>query len=406
MEHPKDHPSEELRLEKLDSYSILDTLPEADYDNLTAIAAQICGTPISLVSLLDSKRQWFKSHYGLEAKETPKEYAFCAHAINDPKDIFIVEDARKDARFHDNPLVTDDPNVIFYAGVPLKSEEGLPMGTLCVIDNKPKQLSKEQQNSLRALAKQVMNLFELRQVKTKLEASLEQLNRRNKGLEKFAMVAAHDIKSPLNNISQLASLFVEDYKSKLDADGIEIIETLQGSSDRLRELVDGLLEYSRTAEVLRKKVDVIKLVELEQRLIQIIADKKSKLSFISDLEEISTNKTALDQILVNLITNAIKYNDKEQPKINVKISSTESQYEISVKDNGPGIPEKHLTKIFEIFQVMKPQDRFGKQGNGIGLATVRKLVEELGGAINVQSELGNYSQFTFTIKKPIAFSSS
>lgn len=405
MEHPQDHPSEELRLEKLDSYSILDTLPEADYDNLTAIAAQICGTPISLVSLLDAKRQWFKSHHGLEAEETPKEYAFCAHAINDPQDIFIIEDARKDARFHDNPLVIDDPNVIFYAGVPLKSEEGLPMGTLCVIDNKPKQLSQEQQNSLRALAKQVMNLFELRQVKARLEASLTQLDRRNKGLERFAMVAAHDIKSPLNNISQLASLFMEDYRGKLDADGIEIIETLQGSSDRLRELVDGLLEYSRTAEVLRKKVDVIKVAELEQRLIELIADKKSKLNFISDIKEIVTNKTALDQILVNLITNAIKYNDKEQPTIEVKMSNSGSHYEISVKDNGPGIPDKHLGKIFEIFQVMKPQDRFGKQGNGIGLATVRKLVEELGGKINVQSELGKYSQFKFTIAKAITSSS-
>ncbi len=406
MENPHDHPSEELRLEKLDSYSILDTLPEEDYDNLTAIAAQICGTPISLVSLLDAKRQWFKSHHGLIAEETPKEYAFCAHAINDQKDIFIVEDARKDARFHDNPLVTDDPNVIFYAGVPLKSEEGLPMGTLCVIDNKPKQLSKEQQNSLRTLAKQVMNLFELRHVKNRLEASLAQLDRRNKGLERFAMVAAHDIKSPLNNISQLASLFIEDYKDKLDADGIETIETLQNSTDRLRELVDGLLEYSRATEVLRKKADVINLSDLEHRMIDMLADAKSDLTFVSDVKEIVTNKTALDQILINLITNAIKYSDKERPIVEIKISNNKTHYEIGVKDNGPGIPEKHLTKIFEIFQVMKPQDRFGKQGNGIGLATVRKLVEELGGTINVQSELGKYSQFTFTMKKPIAFSSS
>ncbi|MEQ8337229.1 MAG: ATP-binding protein [Cyclobacteriaceae bacterium] len=405
MKYPENHPLEKLRLEKLESYSILDTLPEEDYDNLTAIAAEICGTPISLVSVLDDKRQWFKSHHGLDTGETPKEYAFCAHAINDSKDIFIVEDARKDKRFHDNPLVVDDPNVIFYAGVPLKSEEGLPMGTLCVIDNKPKQLTTNQLNSLRALARQVMNLFELREVKTRLEASMNQLDRRNKGLERFAMVAAHDIKSPLNNISQLASLFLADYEDKLDDDGIEVIQVLKRSSDRLRELVDGLLEYSRTTEVLRKNTDVINLEQLRIRLTEMTADAKSDLIFETELQEIHTNKTALDQILINLITNAIKYNDKDLPKIVVKISQTDSYYEISVKDNGPGIPDKHLDKIFEIFQVMKAEDRFGNQGNGIGLATVKKLVEELGGNIQVKSELGSYSQFIFTIAKKASIKS-
>ena len=405
MIHPLDHHLEESRLEKLDSYSILDTLPEEDYDNLTAIAAQICGTPISLVSVLDDKRQWFKSHHGLATKETPKEYAFCAHAINETKDIFIIEDARKDKRFHDNPLVVNEPNVIFYAGVPLKSEEGLPMGTLCVIDNKPNQLTQKQLDSLQALARQVMNLFELREVKKRLEKSLEQLARRNKGLEKFAMVAAHDIKSPLNNISQLASLFIADYEDKLDADGIEIIKVLQGSSDRLRDLVDGLLEYSRVSEVLRKKTNVINLEELRKRLTEMMADTKSEMTFETELQEIVTNKTALDQILINLITNAVKYNDKERTIIKVSVSESDDLYELSVKDNGPGIKDEHMNKIFEIFEVLTAEDRFGNQGNGIGLATVRKLVEELGGNIKVNSALGSYSQFTFTIKKPLFFNS-
>lgn len=156
---PKKHNNEEERLRDLESYSIIDSLPESDYDNLTRIASQICNTPISLVSLLDDKRQWFKSHHGLEISQTPKDYAFCAHAINDSNNIFIVEDARKDERFHDNPLVTGDPNIVFYAGVPLISENGYPLGTLCVIDNKPKTLTKDQILSLDALSKQAMNLL-------------------------------------------------------------------------------------------------------------------------------------------------------------------------------------------------------------------------------------------------------
>ena len=146
MIEPKKYKKEEERIQDLESYSILDTLPESDYDNLTTIAAEICDTEISLISLVDNNRQWFKSSYGLNVKETPRKYAFCAHAINDPDNILIVKDARKDERFHDNPLVIGEPKVIFYAGVPLISDNGNPLGTLCVIDYKSKELTERQKN--------------------------------------------------------------------------------------------------------------------------------------------------------------------------------------------------------------------------------------------------------------------
>jgi PAS domain S-box-containing protein len=173
MNKPKKHIREEERLIELESFSIMDSLTEDEYDNITAIAAGICGTPISLISLVDDKRQWFKSHHGLDVTETSKDYAFCAHAIHDPNELFMVKDARVDDRFADNPLVTDDPNVIFYAGVPLMSENDLPLGTLCVIDNKPKELSENQVKLLKALAKQVMIILNLR--KTKLSIATNEL---------------------------------------------------------------------------------------------------------------------------------------------------------------------------------------------------------------------------------------
>ena len=153
---------EARRLEALDSYHILDTLEESDYDNLTALAAAICGVPIALISFVDKTRQWFKSHRGLAAKETPIEQSFCAHAIVGSNDLMIVEDAQNDLRFKDNPLVTGHPKISFYAGVPLNNEDGYSLGTLCVIDSERRTLTAEQQNSLKIVAQQVMDKLELR----------------------------------------------------------------------------------------------------------------------------------------------------------------------------------------------------------------------------------------------------
>lgn len=162
MKKPEIPENENQRLKELNSYHIIGEMESFDYDFLTQMASQICETTISLISLITDEKQWFLSHHGLEARETPKEFAFCAHAINKPEEVFIIEDSRKDERFHDNPLVTGEPYVIFYAGVPLINEKGFALGTLCVIDSKPKKLNKHQIESLQMLSKQVITLLELR----------------------------------------------------------------------------------------------------------------------------------------------------------------------------------------------------------------------------------------------------
>ncbi len=382
------------------SYSILDTLPESDYDNITKIAAEICGTPISLISLIDDKRQWFKSHHGLDATETPKEYAFCGHAINTPNDVFIVQDARKDERFHDNPLVTGDPHVIFYVGVPLVSEAGLPLGTLCVIDHKPNLLSQSQISSLSALSNQVINLLELRKSKQQLERTIMELEEKNEGLERFAVVAAHDLKTPLINISSLAQLFQNQYKDILDSEGLEMLEMIIGSSGNLIGLIDGLLQYSKSESLLREGKSDIELQMLRTDLEGLFNyDHQLKLVLKSDLTKIKAHKTALHQILINLITNAIKYHDKETVEIELGVSESDTHFLFYVKDNGPGIETIHQERIFKIFEKLAATDKFGVRGNGIGLATVKKIVEKLGGAIRVESDLGKGAKFIFSLEK-------
>lgn len=180
---PPAHPEESERLDALRSYDILDSLPETDYDDLTMLASEICRTPVSLISLIDDKRQWFKSNHGLNIRETPREYAFCTHGILNPYEILIVPDTREDERFIRNPLVEGEPHIIFYAGVPLVNEDGYPLGSLCVIDNEPKELTPRQLTLLKILGRQVVHLLELRRKNKALEILKKALEDRNAELE-------------------------------------------------------------------------------------------------------------------------------------------------------------------------------------------------------------------------------
>jgi phosphoserine phosphatase RsbU/P len=175
--------NEQTRLEALRAFDILDTLPEPAYDDITRIAAEICGTPIALVSLVDEKRQWFKSRYGLKTEQTPRDAAFCAHAILEPDSLLVIEDATLDPRFADNPLVTGEPGVRFYAGAPLVTSDGHAIGTLCVVDRVPGQLDEGQRETLAALARQVVAQMELRRALAQSMRSARALARANRALE-------------------------------------------------------------------------------------------------------------------------------------------------------------------------------------------------------------------------------
>jgi GAF domain-containing protein len=142
------HPREAERLAALLDYRILDTEPEATFDHLVALATEITHTPLGALSFLDLKRQWFKASRGLEVSETDRRESFCAHAIAGADPVFTVADATKDPRFADNPLVTGEPGIRFYAGVPLNTPDGLPLGSLCVIDRKPRKLTAAQEKML------------------------------------------------------------------------------------------------------------------------------------------------------------------------------------------------------------------------------------------------------------------
>jgi GAF domain-containing protein len=149
------------RVAALQKYDILDSEPEKAFDDLALLASYICKTPIALISLVDEDRQWFKSKVGLDVSETPREIAFCSVAIQQP-DVFVVPDTLQDERFRNNPLVVSDPRIRFYAGAPLISEEGYALGTLCVVDRTPREVTTEQQEALKALSRLVLAQLEFR----------------------------------------------------------------------------------------------------------------------------------------------------------------------------------------------------------------------------------------------------
>lgn len=392
--------NESERLRALRSYAVLDTMSEKEYDQLTTIASEICGCSMSLISLVDDERQWFKSRVGLEATETERDFAFCAHAIHNPGRPLIVEDARTDPRFHDNPLVKGNPHLVFYAGIPLVNDDGYALGTLCVLDQKPKHLSESQIRALNALSDQVMALLELRRSKLALEQSMLKLEQKNKDLEQFAFIAAHDLKSPLNGISTLTELLLSSHFDALREDGVRMMTAIKSSTAQLSGMIGGLLDYYRLDTTLDDKREDLSIADLKSQLAELFGGESHfEFNVSSSLDYLHVHRSALIQILVNLISNSIKYNDKEITQVVLRIDQSSDAYLFEVSDNGPGIPLKDGDKLFQLFSVLVPHDRLGQKGNGIGLATVKRLVERMGGEIALAGGIASGASFHFSISK-------
>lgn len=399
MIEPKFPIDEAQRLAAVRSYNLLDTLPERDFDNITALTANICEVPISLVTLLDADRNFLKSNYGLHFNETPRNTSFCGHAILEESSIFIVEDARKDPRFSDNPLVTD-MNAIFYAGVRLINSEGYPLGTLCVFDTKPRKLSKSQKKALKAMAYQVVNLFEARKRNRALLALQQELKEKNESLKNFAGMVSHDMKMPLANMIITADMLKSKYGQLLDAQGQEYLDYIKQSSFTLSEYITGLLEHYESDKTAVMADEVFGSIDLLEEVIELLnINMDCEINLPDTNIELHANRAALEQIILNLVGNSLKYNDKDQIIIDIDCAENDGSYHFTISDNGMGIPKDKLAHIFNLFATTGMPDRHGKIGNGIGLSTVKKLVSRLGGEIEVSSTLGKGATFQFSIKK-------
>jgi K+-sensing histidine kinase KdpD len=372
--------NENERIKALQDLNILDTLEEDAYDQLTLIASQICDVPIALVSLIDNDRQWFKSHHGLDVRETPKDIAFCAHAINKPEEILMVEDATKDERFHDNPLSTKAPNVVFYAGAPLNTSEGFCLGTLCVIGNKPKKLSNTQQTALKALANQVVAQFELRRKNLILIEKIKIVEQLNHDIDAFSYRLSHDMQTPMRGI-----LSIIEFLKKDDADEISISlgEKIDQIKDRAKyglALVQGTVEYARVSKA-NLVFSEFKLEDTANFVFANLANTDNvKLELMNCEQIVITSKHAIQVVFQNLMTNSLKFNDKDTCIISISSKIENNRLFIDYKDNGPGINIKYANKIFEIFETLNPKL---ENSTGIGLAALKTVLNKLSGHIRL-----------------------
>lgn len=220
---------EEIRLKELEAYQIVDSLPEEDYNNLTILASEICQTPLAYISFIAKDKQFYKSFFGTDLKETTLEDSICGQTYNLPQDLIIVPDLSLDVRFKDNPFVKNDPNIVFYAGVPLINSGGYPLGTLCVLDIKTQELSMAQMKSLKTLARQTMILLELR--KNNFE-----LVKKHRKLNIFKSLSSEIILETTKNINSLSKM-IRMTDSKFDDRAEIIIDLIKESTDELNDII-------------------------------------------------------------------------------------------------------------------------------------------------------------------------
>lgn len=399
--------NEKERLTKLKEYNILDTPEEESFDEIVKLASIICKVPMSTITLIDEKRQWFKAKVGLKYQETSREIAFCAHVINGD-DLMIINDAAEDERFADNPMVTSDPDIRFYAGMPLITPDGNKLGTICVIDNVPRTLTEEQKFALQILAKNVITLLELRLKNSNLSDTLTTLYSQSNEIERInnintrlLSILAHDLKNPLGVIQQVTDMYLAGQISSDDMN--EIFTELKKNVKNALDMLNEVLQWG-TAQVEGRATDfqefnIYDLIEQKQESYYLLLKSKgNKLVNLCEKElNFKADLNMMRFILRNLIMNANKFT--KGGTISVQTFDGDDFVEIVVSDTGVGMKPSQINRLFQWETRQSSDGTSGEKGTGLGLLICNEFVHKQGGKIWVESSLGNGSKFHFTISK-------
>jgi len=397
---------EDARLAVLDSFGILDTPPERSFDDVVRLVSQLLDAPIAAVNLIARGRQWFKSEIGLGTREMPLDNSICRHALLEQEQM-IVADTQDDPRFSCNPLVTADGGLRFYAGAVLRTRDGVPLGTLCVLDKKPRPegLTEQQQFMLTTMAHQVMSQIELRRALTDQEALNEALRRADQRKDEFLAMLAHELRNPLAPIVSAATMLSNfELQPSMVQRAADIIARQAG---HMTSLIDDLLDVSR---VTRGKVE-LEFVELDLK--DVLADAVEQVRPLIEkhghrlVQEampmpalVVGDRKRLVQVMTNLLSNAAKYT-LEGGRIEVRLATRGALLDLTISDDGIGMSPELIATAFDLFsQGTRGLDR-SQGGLGIGLALVRSLLKLHGGEVTAASD-GPGCGSTFRVTLPLS----
>ncbi len=377
-----------------EEFQILRSAPEKEYRDILFLANQVCETTAAAIWIVENGQSWCKSAVGISSEEIRGLEELWKIPLQEKK-LLLVSNLKTNERFG-NAI----RNFTFFAGMPLITTSGESLGVLMLLDSEAKDLDPEQQKALHILAEQVLNLVTFRKQRNEYRRIQSNLEQRYHDLEKFASVVSHDIKSPLANIISLTELLEEENKDRFDDTTKQYIDYLSQASHSLRNYVDGLLLFYRSDKILEKEEEDVELKNFFEKIVNLYkVEPDIEIDYPQQGRLRMVNKAALTQIFMNLISNALKYNNKKQRHVEITFKEGNKFYFFNVKDNGNGIPEESFEKIFDLFTTLDADDRNGNPGSGIGLATVKKLLHHMGGDINITSTPGQGSNFQIKIKR-------
>ncbi len=347
--------------------------------------------PISLISLVDANRQWFKARVGIEVDETNRDVSFCSHAILQDN-IFEVPDASKDDRFSDNPLVTENPQMRYYAGVPLITSSGSRLGTLCVIDRIPRHLTEKQKFALQVLADNVIKIAELR-IRNKHLNYLTQTQKR------IISILAHDVRSPLTSLKSVIEFRNSDLLNEEEA--ANMMGSISLQLDSTLDMIENVVDWGEMQMKFDKfNYEDIALHDLVQRIsgAEVLSSATKKNIFINNVDHdliLKSDRRVIEFILRNLLNNANKFT--EGGSIIVIAAKNGNQTIIRVQDSGVGMLAEKAERLFDGTANITTYGTKHEKGNGIGLMLVKEFVDRLNGTIYAESSPGNGTSFTIIL---------
>ncbi|MFI5893124.1 ATP-binding protein [Actinoplanes sp. NPDC051513] len=382
---PVDEPE---RLAALHDAGVLDTAPEEDFDDIALLASEICGTPVGLVSLVDTDRQWFKAKVGLDVSEAHRDVSLCAHAING-HELLEIPDTSLDPRSADNPYMAEG-GIRFYAGAPVVLDGTYSVGTVCVVDSKPRVLTEAQRRALRSLARHAAVQLELRRYARHAGEIADRMRQLDRMKDSFLATVSHELRTPLSTVRGCLEMLLEgDFDGETSR---RFLSVMARNSDRLLRLIDELLLVARLTEE-GMELDVVEL-DLANLVHQVttgcrpLAEHKhvELRDHTSGPVPARGDAKRLHQALNHLVVNAIKFTG---PGGEITVdSAADDEPSLIITDNGMGIAEEDLPHIFDRFYRCASADVMAVQGPGLGLAIVKSIIEAHHGSVHLESEPG------------------